>query len=420
MNYNETLKFIHSQSNYFCKPGTERIEKLCRALGNPQKSLKFIHVAGTNGKGSFCAFLTEILKNAGYKVGTYTSPFILRFNERIAVNGEAISDEALTEICEKVRLASAEMEDKPTEFEIITAIGFQYFKDMDTDIVVLECGLGGRLDATNIIEAPLLSVITGVDFDHQNFLGDTIDLIASEKAGIIKENCPILWCGNNKIAKTIIENEANGKNSPFFINDNPLNIIKSDFSGTTFSFLDFDNLEIIQLGSYQPKNASNALLAATILREKGLKISDEDIRSGLKNTRWLARFEKLSDNPLIIFDGSHNPEGVMAAVKSIKGYFGDRKVNILSGVMRDKDYTFMARAIGEVANKVFTVTVNNPRALSGEDYSKVFIENDIEATPFPDVAAAIAYHKQNFSNTPLICLGSLYMYSEVYEVLKGL
>ena len=420
MNYNEALKFIHSQSNYFCKPGTERIEKLCKALGNPQNDLKFIHVAGTNGKGSFCAFLTEILRKAGYKVGTYTSPFILRFNERIAINGTPISDEDLSEICEKVRLACEEMSDKPTEFEIITAIGFKYFKDMGADIVVLECGLGGRLDATNIIESPLLSVITGVDFDHQNFLGDTIDLIAAEKAGIIKNNCPVLWCGNNKIAKAIIENEANEKNSQFYANDAEIRVRFSNMEGTEFSFADFDNLQISLLGSYQPKNASNAVMAATILRENGMKISDADIKIGLKSTKWKARFEKLCDQPLIIFDGSHNPEGVKAAVESIKGLFGEQKVNILSGVMRDKDYSFMARAIGEVAKKVFTVTVNNPRSLSGEEYCKVFMDNNIDASAMESVKAAISHHREYFSDSPLICMGSLYMYSEVYDVLKGL
>ena len=420
MNHSETLKFIHSQSNFFCKPGTERIEKLCRALGNPQKSLRFVHVAGTNGKGSFCAFLTEILKSAGYKVGTFTSPFILRFNERIAINGEAISDDALCEIANKVRSVCEQMDDKPTEFEIITAIGFQYFKDMECDIVVLECGLGGRLDATNIIEVPLLSVITGVDFDHQNFLGDTIELIASEKAGIIKENRPVLWCGNNSAAEKIIIKEAETKNAALYKNKQNVKIKSADFSGTEFSFEEFNNIKISLLGSYQPKNASNVIMAAKILCGCGLNIDDADIINGLKNTTWPARFEKLSDSPLIIFDGSHNPEGVKAAVDSIKGYFGDRRVNILSGVMRDKNYSFIAKTIGEVASEVFTVTVDNPRSLSCEDYRKVFLENSVSATAFKSVAAAIQHHKQNYADIPLICVGSLYMYGEVYKVLKGL
>lgn len=418
MNYSETLKFIHSQSNFFCKPGTERIEKLCEALSNPQKDLRFVHVAGTNGKGSFCAFLTEILKNAGYTVGTYTSPFILHFNERIAINGEPISNAALCEIAQKVRSISDRMEDKPTEFEIITAIGFQYFKDKACDIVILECGLGGRLDATNIIEKPMLSVITGVDFDHQNFLGDTIELIANEKAGIIKNGCPVLWCGNNSAAENIIKKEAEIKGATLYINEQQVKIKSADFGGTEFSFKNFGDFKISLLGSYQPKNASNAIMAAEILREQGLNISNENIVLGLENTRWPARFEKLSDNPLIIFDGSHNPEGVKAAVQSVKKYFGEQRVNILSGVMRDKDYTFIAKTIGEIANEVFTVTVDNPRSLAAKDYSKAFRDNNINASPFLSVRAAIAHHKANFPDTPLICMGSLYMYSEVYKILK--
>lgn len=419
MNYNEALQFIHSVSNYFCKPGLTRIEYLCSSLGNPQKSLRFVHVAGTNGKGSTCAFLSSILEKSGYKVGTYTSPYILRFNERISVNRQSISDNDLARICYKVKSVCNTMEDKPTEFEIITAIAFEYFKEQNCDIVVLECGLGGRLDATNIIESPLLSVITGIDFDHQNFLGNTIELIAKEKSGIIKENCPTLWCGENEEALNVIKTEANLKNSDFYINDETVDIIKSDLSGTTFNTNLFKNLEIKLLGSYQPKNATNAILSATLLRESGLTIPDNAIYEGLKATKWMARFEKISDKPLIIFDGSHNPQGVAATVRSLKHYFGDKKVNILSGVMKDKDYTFIAKTIGEIANKVYCVTVDNPRTLSAEEYASVFRSNSIENEAFESIEKALNKAIKNSDDTPLICMGSLYMYSQIYKILKG-
>ncbi len=417
MNYKNALNFIHSVSNYFCKPGLSRIKNLCEALGNPQDDLKFIHIAGTNGKGSLCAFLSEILKCSGKKVGVYTSPYILRFNERIGINGVPISDEDLARICSEIKAICVQMEDKPTEFEIITAIAFKYFKEQNCDLVILECGLGGRLDATNIIKAPILSIITGVDFDHQNFLGDTIELIAREKAGIIKKTCPVLWCGENEEAEEIIKNEAKEKNSKLYINNSPISINKYDFSGTEFSFRDYKNINISLLGSYQPKNASNAISAIEILNESGMNISKLAVRTGLKNARWPARFEPLNENPLIIFDGSHNPEGVSAAVNSIKRYFGDKKVNIISGVMRDKDYSFIAKAIGEVANKVYCVTVDNPRSLKAPEYAEIFKSHNINAKAYNSVKDALDSALKS-KDTPLICLGSLYLYGEIYGILK--
>lgn len=421
MNYNEAIEFIHSVSNYFCKPGLGRITELCQMLGNPQDKLRFVHVAGTNGKGSFCAFLSSILKNAGYKVGIYTSPYILEFNERISINGESISNADLAEICTQVKAFCEQMADKPTEFELITAIAFEYFKRQKCDIVVLECGLGGKLDATNIIKTPELSVITGVDFDHENFLGNTIESIAGEKAGIIKNNIPCLWCGENNDAFSVIKNVATTKNAPITtVNHGGINCISTLLSGTLFNFKNYKDLFIPLLGSYQPKNAVNAITAAEILKQRGFNIKDIDIYAGLKNTSWKARFELLCQDPVIIFDGSHNPQGILAAVNSIKEYFGENKVNILSGVMADKDYKFMAKAIGGVSGNVYCVTVNNPRALKATDYAAVFKESGINAVPFASINDALkeAVCNSKTNKVPLICLGSLYMYADIYKILK--
>ena len=195
MTYDEAIKYIHSTSNFFCKPGLERIRELCQGLGNPQNDLKFLHVGGTNGKGSFCAMTDAVLREAGYKVGLYTSPYILRFNERMRINGACIPDDTLARLTKKAKTVADKMTDKPTEFELITAIAFDYFKEEKCDIVILEVGMGGRLDATNIIEKPELSVITGIALDHIAYLGDTVEKIAAEKAGIIKNRCPILSGG---------------------------------------------------------------------------------------------------------------------------------------------------------------------------------------------------------------------------------
>lgn len=421
MDYNETIQYIHSVNNYFCKPGLERITKLCSFLGNPQDKLKFVHVAGTNGKGSFCAMLTSILKNAGYKVGTYTSPYILKFNERISVNNQMISNDDLVEICEYIKPFCEKMQDKPTEFELITAAAFEYFYRQKCDIVVLECGLGGKFDATNIIKSTILSVITGVDFDHQNFLGNTIEQIAGEKAGIIKAGIPCLWCGKNDTALSVIQNTANEKNSNLITaQHNDIQILKADLSGTTFNFKEYKNLFIPLVGCYQPLNAANAITAALILRKKGFNITDDDIHIGLKNSVWKARFEVLSLNPIVIFDGAHNPEGVTATVGSIKQYFPERKVNILTGVMADKDYNFIAETISKIAENVYCITPENPRALKADDYSKVFKSLNINSTAFmiTDTAVKKAVLESKCSKTPLVCLGSLYMYSDICNSLK--
>ena len=421
MDYNETLQYIHSVNNYFCKPGLERISELCSFLGDPQDKLRFVHVAGTNGKGSFCAMLTSILKSAGYRVGTYTSPYILEFNERIAVNAQMIPNKDLVEICEYIKPFCEKMQDKPTEFELITAIAFEYFNRQKCDIVVLECGLGGRFDATNIIKNTVLSVITGVDFDHQNFLGNTIEKIADEKAGIIKKGVPCLWCGKNSEAFSVILNNAKDKNAELITTEHgSLKTLKSDLSGTTFDFKEYKSLFLPLLSSYQPLNAANAITAAEFLGSNGFNISINDIFSGLKNSQWKARFELLSQNPVVIFDGSHNPQGVTATVNSIKQYFPGQKVNILSGVMADKDFKFIAKVLSEVANNVYCITPNNPRSLKSDEYSNVFKILNINSTAFENIGEAvqIAVSASQENKIPLICLGSLYMYADIYSALQ--
>lgn len=418
MNYNEALEYIHSVSWTFCKPGLDRIKELTEKLGNPQNSLKFIHVAGTNGKGSFCSMLHSVLKEQGYRVGLFTSPYIKFFNERIAINGEPISNEDLAAITEKVKPIADSMTDKPTEFELITAIGMEYFKNKKCDYVVLECGLGGRLDSTNIIETSVLSVITGIALDHTAILGDTIPKIAREKAGIIKENTPVLWCGNDNVAKEVILKEAKIKNAPFYeVNRTSLKVQKQTLDGTFFDFDNLKDLQINLLGSYQIENATNVLNAIEILKNQGVIITDEAIKEGLNKAKWHARFEVISHTPLIIFDGGHNPQGVCEAVKSIKQYFGNEKLNIVTGVMADKDYNYIASKISEIASKVFCLTPDNPRALSANDYASVFNSLGAEASCYLTVKDAVssAVNDALKNNKSILCLGSLYMYGEVVD-----
>lgn len=418
MNYTEALEYIHSICWTFTKPGLERIASLCKKLGNPQNDLKFIHVAGTNGKGSFCSMLDSVLRRAGYKTGLFTSPYIKVFNERMQFCGENISNEELAEITEYVKPFADSMEDKPTEFELITAIGFEFFKRKKCDVVILEAGMGGRLDSTNIIDSSLLSVITGISLDHTAFLGDTPEKIAAEKAGIIKQNGRILFGGNSKSVEEVIKAKAAEMGADYYFADKSgLEILSSDLSGSIINYKEYNELKLPLLGLYQPLNAANVLCAVEILRGQGFKIDEKAVREGLLAARWPARFEIISRDPLIIFDGAHNPEGIETAVESIKRYFGDEKVAVLTGVMKDKDYNYISRKFAEIADRAFTITPANPRALPAEEYAKVLEGVGITATSYESVASALADAKKfsKDSGTPLVCLGSLYMYCEIIE-----
>ena len=419
MNYTESLEYIHSINWAFCKPGLERISALCEALGHPERDLKFVHVAGTNGKGSFCSMLESVLRAAGYKTGLYTSPYIKEFGERMRVSGENIPNDTLAEIMSYVRPIADAMEDRPTEFELITAIAFEYFKREGCEIVVLEAGMGGRLDSTNVIRNPLLSVITGIALDHTAFLGDTVEKIAVEKAGIIKDGAPVLLGGEDTRVKNTIEPIALERGSKFNTVDYlKLKNHKSDLSGSHFDFGDHKDIRINLLGLYQPKNAAAVLSAVDILRLGGLEIPEDAVRAGLAAARWPARFEILSSEPLIIFDGAHNPEGITAAVESIKHYFGEKKVYLLSGVLSDKDYRYIAAKVAEVASRAFTMTPDNPRALSAEEYAEILKENGVLATPYPDIRAAFTAAKSaaRQDGVPLVCLGSLYTYVDISKL----
>ena len=421
MTYEEALNYIHGISWTFCKPGLERTRELCGRMNNPQDRLKFIHVAGTNGKGSFCSMLTSVLMASGLKVGTYTSPYILRFNERMQVDGEPISDGMLAEICEEIRPHADAMADRPTEFELITVIAFEFFRRMKVDVVVLECGMGGRLDSTNVIVNPLLSVITGISLDHTAFLGDTVEKIAAEKAGIIKSSSPVIYGGEDDSARAIITAKAEEFGSPYYeVDYSCLNITKSDLSGTNFDYKSHTGMHISLLGSYQPRNASLVLSAIEVLRSVGISIPEKSVKAGLSAAKWRARFEVVSKNPLIIFDGAHNPEGVEAAVLSIKEYFHGKKIIAISGVLSDKDYEYIGGEIASVAKMAYTITPSNPRALLSTEYAKIYEKNGVSATPCESIDEALALAKDEAmkENTPIICLGSLYTYGDVISALK--
>lgn len=420
MTYTEAIEYIHGISWTFCKPGLERISELCERLGHPEKKLKFIHVAGTNGKGSFSAMLEAILRAAGYKTGLYTSPYIKEFNERMRFMGENIDNRTLADITARVKPIADSMADKPTEFELITAIAFLYFAECGCDIVVLEAGMGGRLDSTNVIRNPLLSVITGIALDHTDYLGDTVEKIAAEKAGIIKDNAPVLYGGEDTSAKEVIRARAKELCSNFFeVDYKNIRNLTATLDGSSFDYKSFSGIKIKLLGLYQPKNAARVLRAVEILRNSGLAIPESAVKAGLLAARWPARFEIISHTPLVIFDGAHNPEGIAGAVASAEHYFKDRRVFVLTGILRDKDYRFTAREISKIAVRAFTLTPQNPRALSAEEYAAVLSDAGVPATPHPSIEAAAAAAKEAAmsESAPLLVLGSLYTYADIVKYI---
>ena len=421
MTYEEALEYIHGISWTFCKPGLERIRELCRKLGNPEKKLKFIHVAGTNGKGSFCSMLSSILTEAGLRVGLYTSPYIVRFNERIQLSGKPIEDEILAELTEKIKPVADGMKDKPTEFELITAIGFMYFEKMGADVVILEAGMGGRLDSTNVIDTPLLSVITGVALDHTAFLGDTVEKIALEKAGIIKPGVPVLWGGEDTVAGRVINDTANKLGSHLYkTRHEEIKVNESSLDGTVFSYGEWDNIKLKLLGLYQPKNCASVLEAVGVLRKAGLSIDDEAVKLGLSKATWPARFEVIDRDPLTIFDGAHNPEGIDAAVKSIRHYFKGQRVFAVTGVLRDKDYGYIAKKLATVIDRAYTITPDNPRALTAEEYKEVLKSEGVDAVATESIKEALRLAREDarLAGANTVCLGSLYTYSEIISALN--
>ncbi len=409
--------------------GLDRIKRLLEGLGNPQEKLKIIHVSGTNGKGSFSAILSSVLNNAGYRTGYFSSPSLTTPANSFQIGCKAVSDRLFASIMEKVIEKVEEtnsIEDKPTEFELMTAAAFLMFFECKCDMCIIECGLGGDGDSTNIIHSPLLSVITNVRMDHCHILGNNVAEIAAHKAGIIKKNCPVLYGGEKNEAFEVIKNKALEMSSKLHItNFQNLSEEKFDLDGTRFSYGNYKNLYIPLLGKYQTYNAANALTAIEILRENGYEINEHSIYDGFKKCVWHGRFEVLCRQPIVIFDGAHNPDGMTAAVESIKHYFSGQPTAILMGVMADKEYSLYGDILKDTAEIIFTVTPDNPRALNGENLCGFFKNSGICSEFYDDFSKGIsnAFEYAKNKKIPLAILGSLYMYDRVKKeltaILKG-
>lgn len=442
MNYEQALSYIESIEKFGIDLGLDRMKELMRRLGDPQDRLKFVHVAGTNGKGSTVAFISNILMAAGYKTGIYISPSLDRFTKRIQVDGKEIDKEVLALLTQKVKDAADSMVSDglsmPTEFEQVNAIAFLYYEHEKCDFVVLEVGLGGRIDSTNVIKTPEAAVIASISFDHMQYLGNTLPEIAGEKAGIMKEGGDVVVYDQAPEVMEVFRNVSKERGCRLFISGKPLNdkALKYDLTGQYFEY-DFDpssiengkntalNKEIKEtyqislLGDYQIRNASLAITAALVLQSKGYeKITDTAIKEGLINTKWEGRFELLQDNPKVIVDGAHNPDGIKVLCSSLKRLFPDKKIMFIAGVLADKDYKSMMKEIAPLGKIFYTITPPNNRALSARELADTFRSFGAEAMDFDSVEDALNKALLDAGSDDVICaFGSLYYIGQIRKLI---
>ncbi|MFS0861741.1 bifunctional folylpolyglutamate synthase/dihydrofolate synthase [Fredinandcohnia sp. 179-A 10B2 NHS] len=424
--YEDALSWIHSRLRLGIKPGLSRMEWMMERLNHPEKKIKAIHVGGTNGKGSTVSYLRNILQQAGYSVGTFTSPYIESFNERISLNGKPIRDEEIVSLLQVIKPLADELEQTdlggPTEFEVITAMALYYFgTNPEIDFVIMEVGLGGRFDSTNVI-TPMLSIITSIGYDHMNILGDTLTEIASEKAGIIKEGKPVITAVDQEEAIQVISQKAKQTNSAlyqlskdFFIVDH-----KPSEQGELFSLKTpndtYKNLFLSMKGAHQVNNASLAVMAIKLLVLEGVaKISEKELLKGLEETNWVGRFEQISTQPPIIIDGAHNPEGIKSLVDTIKTHLSDKKVHVVFSALKDKKLDNMISQLEEVADSLTFTSFDFPRAASSKDlYESSSASDSIRVIENWIEAIEISKNKlSNSENEVLLITGSLYFISNV-------
>lgn len=427
MNYEEAREYLRQVNIYGSVLGLDTIKELFRRLGDPHKELKVVHVAGTNGKGSTITFLQSILMEAGYKVGHYSSPAVFDYREIIKVDDQMIDEDSLAEhisnIKEKCDEMVADGMKHPTPFEIETAMAFMHLKKQQCDICLVECGMGGETDATNVFDKVLCSVITNISLDHMQFLGNTVTDIAKIKSGIIKESCPIVMAEQLPAVIDVIKSVAKDKKTNLIIASAPLEKINKACSNI-FKYTTSEgkniNASLKMLGTYQFKNAAVAVEVALILEKQGFDISDS-IVNGLEKAVWPGRMEIIKDNPLFIIDGAHNPEAVKELSKTIDLYFTNKRIAFIMGVLSDKDFNAEAELIASRATHIITVTPNNPRALEAErlkDTLSLYNSNVTKADTLGEAASKALDLVDNNQTDMIIAFGSLSYLGELKEIVQ--
>ena len=418
MTVQEAVKFLENYPARESRPGLERIRILMDRVGNPQREMRYVHVTGSNGKGSTCAFLDSVLRKAGYHTGLYTSPHLEQYLERIRVDGKMAEGRNLSKAAEQVKRAAESMEDTPTWFEITTAAAFLYFKYCRCDIVVLEVGMGGEFDATNVIDSPEVAVLANIGLEHTQILGRTIREIARTKSGIIKEGCSAVCYDGDPEAVEVVATRCRELKVPLKVTDfAELQVLKSDLDGQSFVYRG-KAYSIRLSGSHQARNAATALDALEALREKGWQIEEEDICRGMEDARWPARFEVLAKDPLFILDGGHNPQCALALAEAVRELLPATKPVFLTGVLADKDYEAITDIIRPIAGEVICLTPLSERALGAEQYAAFLRRKGLRATEYADISEGIRAALTAGRDHAVVAFGSLYLAGAVRGAFK--
>lgn len=419
MTLDEALDYIHRVDWRGSVPGLSRIDALLNKLGHPESAVKYIHITGTNGKGSTCAMTASVLQAAGYRTGLYTSPYIRRFNERMQINGVPIPDDDLCALVEEIQPLADSMADHPTEFELVTAIGLTWFARHHCDVVVCEVGMGGEFDATNIIPAPEVAALTNIGLDHTAFLGSTVEAIAATKSGIIKPGCHVVLYPCPPSVEQVVAARCRAAGAPLTVTDfNALHPISHSLGGQTFDWPGLPGLRLPLLGQHQLHNAAVALTILDVLRRRGWHIPDNAIRAGLDAVKWPGRFQVVRRDPIVILDGGHNPQCMEALTQNVSDYLSGYPLTVLTGVLGDKDYAHMYGRLAAQAARFVTVTPRNPRALPAAQLTEMLSALGKPVTACNTIAQGVdAALALTLPDGAVLCCGSLYLLGDVLDEL---
>ena len=410
MTRQEAVDYIEHYGWSTTRLGLDRTRELLQRLGDPHKRLKFVHVAGSNGKGSTCAMLDAILRAAGYRTGLYTSPYIQDFCERIRLDGQNIPGDALARLTERVKAAAEAMDDHPSQFELVTALGMLYFAEQGCDVVVLEVGMGGALDSTNVIDAPEAAVITNIGLEHTEYLGDTLEEIAATKAGIIKSGChAVCYDGAGEVTAVVRRVCAERRVPLRCVDFSKLEPLSQSLDGQRFRWHGKE-YRLALLGAHQLHNAATVLETVEALRERGWSIGDEAVRRGLETVKWPARLEVMRREPLLLIDGGHNPQCAEALATSLRELLPNKKAVFLLGVLRDKDYPRMMELLMPLAREFVCLTPLSDRALSGRELADYLTAQGAHARACADIASGLrAALDAAGGSGAVVAFGSLYL-----------
>lgn len=419
MDYQQAVDYIESPALPRGRYGLERLKQALELLGNPQHKVRFVHVAGTNGKGSCAAMLASVLKEAGYRTGLYISPHLRRYNERMQVDGVDISDDDLIRAAQRVKEVCEQLGGTPIVFEVLTLMALWYFAERRCDFVVLEVGIGGKLDATNCIPAPAAALIAQLGFDHTETLGSTIEEIAAQKGGIAKPGSQLVMAEQEPAALRVVEQLCREQGCGFTVADpERLQVLSTSPEGQRLRDRTYGELLLPLAGSHQVKNAANVLTVVEVLKGEGFAIPDRAVRQGIERTVWPARFERLSRSPDFILDGGHNPQCVQAAVQALQDYYPGKKVVFLTGMMKDKDSAAMLAKMAEVAKAFVCLHADSERAFGAQELTRE-IENTLSLAAYPaaSVQEGCALAQRLAGEQGVVCaLGSLYLAGEIRAV----